>query len=136
MDVPAGGDEQPLEIFDLPDGEHQAAEVRPYTVTGGRTRSARGDLPLETLVEALVPPARGRTTEERDILALAANGYSSIVELSAHMKLPLGVVRVLVGDLEESGLLYVHSDPASPEAPSAATPLSVLESVLDGICAL
>ncbi len=125
-----------MNVFDLNDSEHQASEVRPYTVTGGRTRSSRGELPIETLVEALVPPADGRTSEERDILALAANGYSSIVELSAHMRLPLGVVRVLVGDLEESGLLYIHGVSDATEAPSASTPFSVLESVLDGICAL
>lgn len=112
------------------------ADVRPYTVTGGRTRAACGDLPMETLVESIAPTAGGRTPEERDILALAADGFTSIVELSAHMRQPLGVVRVLVGDLEAAGLLYVHGLSVAPEAPSEPSHLSLLESVLDGICAL
>jgi hypothetical protein len=91
---------------------------------------------METLVESVAPTSGGRTTEERDILALATDGYLSIAELSAHMRLPLGVVRVLVGDLEAAGLLYVHGLSAATETPSSATPFSVLESVLDGICAL
>lgn len=127
----------PREPLSGPSGaEHHTSEVRPYTVTGGRTRSACGDLPMETLVESVAPTSGGRTTEERDILALATDGYLSIAELSAHMRLPLGVVRVLVGDLEAAGLLYVHGLSAATEAPSSVTPFSVLESVLDGICAL
>ncbi len=121
--------------IDLSSGEYETGEVRPYMMTGGRTRSVCGDLPMETLVEAVGAPASGRTSEQRDILAVAAGGYSSIAELSAHTHLPLGVVRVLVGDLEAAGLLYVHGLSTS-EAPTSVTPLSVLECVLDGICAL
>jgi hypothetical protein len=115
--------------------DHEAGEVRPYTMTGGRTRSVMGDLPMETLVEAIAAPAAGWTSEQRDILAIATGGYQSIAELSAYTRLPLGVVRVLVGDLEAAGLLYVHGLSTSG-APTTVTPLSVLESVLDGICAL
>jgi hypothetical protein len=118
------------------DGQHEAAEVRPYTLTGGRTRSVGGDLPMETLVESIAVPAAGRTSEERDLLALASDGFQSIAELSAYTRLPLGVVRVLVGDLEAAGLIHVHGLSATVEVTSSTIPFSVLESVLDGICAL
>ena len=119
-----------------PSEEHHASDVRPYTLTGGRTRSTVGELPMETLVESLAPPTSGRTPEERDILALAATGYTSIAELSAHTRLPMGVVRVLAGDLELAGLLYVPGFSTANEAPSALSATTLLESVLDGICAL
>ena len=58
----------------------------------------------------------------------------SVAELSAHLSLPLGVVRVLVGDLADEGLVVVHT--GSPTAAPPAANLKVLESVLDGISAL
>lgn len=116
-------------------GEYEAATVRPYMLTGGRTRSVRGDLPMEALVESVAPSSAGRTSEQRDILAIATGGFQSVAELSAHTQLPLGVVRVLIGDLEAAGLVQVHGL-SLEELPVSVTPLSVLESVLDGICAL
>jgi len=58
-----------------------------------------------------------------------------VAEISAHLALPLGVVRVLVGDLADSGLVVVHAG-ASPSERTPAANLKVLESVLDGISAL
>ncbi len=58
----------------------------------------------------------------------------SIAELSAHLNLPVGVVRVLVADLAEEGLVGVAGS-ESPQHNPAAT-LRVLESVLNGISAL
>lgn len=92
------------------------------------------DLPLETLIECVVPGNQGSTNEQRILLEQAAVGFQSIAELSAHSGLPLGVVRVLVGDLVTAGLVRVHHRNDAHAA--ASTPYSVLESVLDGICAL
>lgn len=121
------------------DDDHadEARTVRPYTVTGGRTRSAHAsNLPLEALVRALGPgPATpGMQTESRRILELTSDQILSVAELSAYLKVPLGVTRVLVGDLAAAGLVVVHG--GSPESATPATDLKVLESVLDGISAL
>ncbi|WP_142111864.1 DUF742 domain-containing protein [Rarobacter incanus] len=121
-----------------------ARTVRPYAVTGGRVRSATSDLPLETLVSAQPEAAatRGLPPEKRTILASAAENYVSIAEFSALLKLPLGVVRILVSDLSDAGLLTIHSTaPVNVHtghggAASPALSLSVLESVLNGISAL
>jgi hypothetical protein len=83
--------------------------VRPYTLTSGRT-DTNVDLPLEAPIQSLQAglthpwPAndpRGR------IIALCVDS-PSVAEISARLDLPLGVARVLVGDLVLSGYLRVH----------------------------
>ena len=109
--------------------------MRPYALTSGRTRSGRADLPLEALVRGVTGATdRASTPERRRILELSTASILSVAELSAHLSLPLGVIRVLVGDLADEGLVVVHT--GSPSAASAATNLKVLESVLNGISSL
>ncbi len=116
--------------------------VRPYAVTGGRVKAAGKDLPMEALVESLSSPQalRGLTPEKKTILQLATGQYQSVAELSAHTRLPLGVVRVLVTDLAQEKHLKIHTggtaDDASTHDASGGLSLSLLESVLDGIAAL
>ena len=110
--------------------------VRPYALTGGRVRSTT-ELALETIVR--VTPrgedgAIGLPTEQREILQLCVDP-TSIAEVSAHLHLPLGVARVLVGDLVTEELLDSHANPASGEAGSRPD-LRLLERVLDGLQAL
>ncbi len=113
----------------------ETANVRPYTVTGGRTRSGSGDLPIEALVECLGDAGAQHAAESRRILELTAGDYLSVAELSAHLHLPVGVVRVLACDLADEGLVRVHGLTTTESHPPATT-LSVLESVLNGISAL
>ena len=109
--------------------------VRPYALTGGRTRTPGVVLPLEALVQALVAPAVTDTPERRKILELCADRFESVAEIGAHLRLPVGVVRVVVGDLMESKQVRVHGLTSSrTTSPSIA--LDVLESVLDGIATL
>jgi Protein of unknown function (DUF742) len=125
-----------------PDEGDETYAVRPYAVTGGRVSAASADLPMEALVESSSSPEtlRGLTPEKKKILQLATGQYQSVAELSAHTRLPLGVVRVLVTDLAESNYLTIHTggtaqDESSHDA-SGGLSLSLLESVLDGIAAL
>ena len=115
-----------------------ARVVRPYALTRGRTRPGRADLPLEALVRGVAgtsdTTSSAGTPERRRILDLAGAGILSVAELSAHLSLPLGVVRVLVGDLADDGLVVVHSGALTTATP--ATNLTVLESVLNGIHSL
>jgi hypothetical protein len=122
---------------DLYDDEvvEDARVVRPYALTRGRTRTARSDLALEALVRGVAGITDPTPTpERRRILELSTAAIQSVAELSAHLSLPLGVVRVLVGDLADEGLVVVHT--GSPTAAPAATNLKVLESVLNGISSL
>jgi hypothetical protein len=124
--VPGSGD----------DADGEAPYVRPYTVTGGRTRPSSQHLPIEALVQAVGAPHPGLTAEKRQILELSSVQFLSVAELSAHVRQPVGVVRVLVSDLVDANLVRVHGLAMTESAYTPATTLSVLESVLNGISAL
>jgi len=84
--------------------------VRPYMLTAGRTRSLV-DLPLEAPIQALqVAPAPRwpRSDVRAKILELGADG-PSVAEIAARLALPLGVARVLIGDLVTQGYLRVDA---------------------------
>jgi hypothetical protein len=88
---------------------------------------------METLV---VVNARGQATstlqfERADVIRLCG-GLQSVAEVSARLNLPLGVARVLVGDLHAEGLLDVHLPLSNHTGPDAA----LLGKVLDGLQAL
>lgn len=100
--------------------------VRPYAVTRGRFRTAGTRLDLITLVVALTPKARPGDLEPEHgrILALSREP-TSVAELSAHLDLPLGVVKVLIGDLIDRRQVMVRT--------AVVPDTAVLEAVLDGI---
>ena len=107
--------------------------MRPYTLTGGRTRSESADFPIETLV---VTPARASASTARSPTNGAASPSCagepiSIAEVAARLGVPLGVARVLVGDLATDGLVDVHR-PNGGDRPD----LKLLERVLGGIRSL
>lgn len=136
----ARGTGTPDALSSLAAGRAEAATVRPYTMTGGRVASRR-DLPIEALVATRAGSARGSgmTREKRALLQFAAQGYVSVAELSARLRLPLGVVRVLIEDLAADGHVDVHVEAgrsARDGVPDHTVPLHVLESVLDGIDSL
>lgn len=128
-----GPGEDPNLAFEVVD---EASYVRPYTVTGGRTRPKSEILPIESLVRAVGRKSHALNPEKRQIIELATGQYQSIAELSAHMRLPIGVLRVLVGDLMDEQFVQVHGLAAAESSYTPATTLSVLESVLNGISAL
>lgn len=107
--------------------------VRPYALTGGRTRSSDHDFPLETLVMT-TPTGLARAedlgNEQRKIVRLCESAVS-VIEVAARLSVPLGVARVLVGDMAADGLVAVHR-PRSSDRPD----LQLLERVLGGIRAL
>ncbi|MFD6068042.1 DUF742 domain-containing protein [Amycolatopsis lurida] len=102
---PAPSDVAPASVY-LPTS---GSRVRPYTRTGGRTRTAH-DLALEALVSTTDDGRRYRgvrTPEHRQICDLCLD-TRSIAEIAAHLRLPLGVVKVIVGDMADAGLVLVH----------------------------
>lgn len=85
------------------------ARIRPYTFTGGRTRS-RHPLMVQTLVsiaDAGVSPPRNLMPESQNIYRLCAEPRS-VAEVAAELKIPLGVTQVLLSDLADQGLIYIH----------------------------
>lgn len=83
--------------------------VRPYTLTAGRT-DTDVYLPLEAPVQTLRSALFHRWAPgdlRGDIVDLCVNS-PSVAEISVHLDVPLGVARVLVGDLVNSGYLRVQ----------------------------
>ena len=100
----------------------------PYAVTGGRTHVTI-DIPFEALVrttkrgkEQLISLA---SFERREILQLAKDPIA-VAELSAHMRLPIGAIRVLVADLSVEGHVQTKALASSPDT-------VLLERVRDGL---
>ncbi|GAA0811438.1 DUF742 domain-containing protein [Spirilliplanes yamanashiensis] len=92
--------------------------LRPFVITAGRVNAADPDIGMETQVTrhpgalpAPLPP------ESRAIVALCERPLS-VAEISAKLRMHLGVTRILVGDLRAAGQLDVHvisSDFPDPE---------------------
>jgi Protein of unknown function (DUF742) len=104
--------------------------VRPYAMTGGRTQPTRDDLPIEALVSILtVTGPTPKLTVEQHASAALCQDLLSIAEVSARLHLPLGVIRVLVGDMADEHLIMVHRPAHGGDRPN----LDLLERVLDGL---
>jgi hypothetical protein len=81
-----------------------------YAFTRGRTRAAGQELPLEAVVTATglsLASGAALQMESRAIVEMCALP-KSLAEIGAALKVPVGVARVLVGDLANSGYLEVH----------------------------
>jgi hypothetical protein len=96
-------------------GQHEKDDsepslVRPYTLTSGRT-DAGVDLPLEAPVGTVDPPLSPSwpANDVRGQILTLCVDRPSVVEIAAHLSLPLGVARVLVGDLVMQGYVRVHA---------------------------
>jgi len=83
--------------------------VRPYTLTQGRAGSDERDFDMVAFVQASLDEGwpSHLQPEQRAILALVYRPLS-VAEVAAHVDLPLGVVRVLLGDLRRQGLVAVQ----------------------------
>lgn len=92
------------------------SRVRPFIMTGGRTRTERRDLRVETLLQTIGPvPESGLPPEQIEILR-ACETPTSVAEVAAALHLVLGVVTVIAGDLINAGQLQVHqTDPVEIE---------------------
>ncbi|HEY7592881.1 MAG TPA: DUF742 domain-containing protein [Actinophytocola sp.] len=110
---------------------YEGSMVRPYTKTGGRTRSDY-DLAIEALVstsERGKAPDAAVRPEHRSICGLCLD-TRSVAEVAAHLRLPLGVARVLIGDMAGMGLVLIHqSGMVVGDRPS----IDFMERVLSGL---
>jgi Protein of unknown function (DUF742) len=119
-------------------GDRKPSRVRPYSLTGGRTRFGHVLL-VETFVAALEAPEERRELtsggwgdrvmpEMRAIVELCRR-MRSVAEISALLKMPLGVVRVLLSDLADQGKIRVYGTGHGTGRPDRA----LLERVLSGL---
>jgi hypothetical protein len=117
----------PDDELELP-GEESASIVRAYAWTGGRTKSEFA-LQIETLVSATSAHAAAvMQAEHHEVLELCRHPRS-VAEIAALMRLPLGVAKVLLGDMAGRGLIDVHETASGGTAPD----LGLMERVLSGL---
>jgi hypothetical protein len=116
------------------DGEQAGRHVRPYAITGGRTRHSQHNFSLITLVVALSPDPdetdhEPLEPEEAHILALCRDQALAIAEIAGRLDLPVSVVKILCGDLLNASLILVQAPPGQEEQASVET----IERVMDAI---
>ncbi|MBO4253253.1 DUF742 domain-containing protein [Streptomyces griseorubiginosus] len=103
-----------------------------FVITNGRALPPDQEYERTALVTARKEggaAARTLSPEGQVIMDLVADGFLSVAEVAGHTHLPLGVVRILLAQLEESGLVLVRkpvprADPLDRE---------LLGAVLDGL---
>ena len=107
----------------------RSKRIRLYALTGGRTKS-RHHLLVETLIS--VPQYDPRLAEtlmpESQALYELARETTSIAEMSAHLAIPLGVIRVLISDLAAQDAVFIH-----PTGFTYQYDRIILERILDGL---
>ncbi|GIF25391.1 hypothetical protein BJ973_003668 [Actinoplanes tereljensis] len=122
-DEPRAGHRPPPSTYD------EDPVVRPFMLTGGRTQTVHDGLRIETQLRAapaaLSAPLR---FEARRIVELCQQPRS-LADLSAALRAPLGVVRVIAGDLITEGYLRIEQQPAELS-------ISLIERIRDRVRAL
>jgi hypothetical protein len=104
--------------------------VRSFAMTGGRARSGSVvDLLAYVVATSAAPNIVWQTQpEHRAILARAAAPIS-LAELASEVDLPLGVVRVLLGDLVELEAIEIQEPAAAGSLPDD----NVLKAVINAL---
>ncbi|MFE5583900.1 DUF742 domain-containing protein [Kitasatospora sp. NPDC056531] len=124
--------QEPGHVEEFEDEPDSGPLIRPFAMTGGRTRP-RYELALEALVSADVDPQRLATLlPEHQRICTLCTEVKSVAEVSALLSLPLGVARILVADLAEAGLVAIHQ-PASGGESGNQPDVTLLERVLSGL---
>lgn len=112
--------------------------VRPYAITGGRTGAEFADIAFEAHVTATRLGLQMRQQmpwEAAQIVNLTETG-TAVIELAAILAVPIGVVRVLVGDLAQMDAVTVSNPAAEVVAQGGEGYTDLLQKVLDGIKSL
>ncbi|MEU9290364.1 DUF742 domain-containing protein [Streptomyces sp. NPDC048275] len=122
-----------------PDDEYaEQSFIRPYTITQGRTTSARDDLTLITMIATVVTPdeqlsSRGLQPEHRLILQQCRTPVA-LAEVAAELNLPVAVTKILVSDLIALG--RVTARPPLAVAVGQGLDMTLLQAVKDGLLRL
>jgi len=104
--------------------------VRPYALTGGLTRPSGQRFDLLDMVGVVrraaqempqLPPEQAEVLQRCQIPA-------PLVDLATDLDLPVGVIRILVSDLRERGLVTIHR-----AQPAGVGDLKILQEVVDGL---
>jgi hypothetical protein len=127
----------------MPQGEHDWLDsdagpvVRPYAVTGGRAKPVAGAFDLVAFVVNASDGVGPRHLQPEHYAILARTKEPvTVAELASHLDLALGVVRVLLGDLLQQGLIEMH-EPVYDQSVGPQRPDDrILKAVVNGLRSL
>jgi Protein of unknown function (DUF742) len=126
---PGDGSDPPVDGEELSedDGDYL---VRPYTVTQGRTEP-RYQLEIEAMVATAHYDLRDLSLLSPECQAILrfCRDWQSVAEISAVLRIPLGVARILIADLAVEGLVRIHQ----PNHAQGGPDVKLLERVLSGL---
>jgi len=113
-----------------PEPAEPSSLVRPYAVTGGRT-TPRTHLAMEALVSSVLSAPQDLSTmpPERQAISSLCRQVRSVAEVSAMLRMPLGVARVVIADMAAEGLVHVYQ----PQLDAGRPDQNLLERVLSGL---
>ncbi|TDB96940.1 DUF742 domain-containing protein [Actinomadura sp. 7K534] len=107
---------------------YDAEEVRPYAITGGRTRPQHS-MRLVTLLEAAdTAHVQGLGPESAHAVELCRARPCPVAEIAARLGLPVQATKIVISDLIDRGALVI----ARP-GPGASDDLQVLEALRSGL---
>ncbi|GGZ27967.1 DUF742 domain-containing protein [Streptomyces poonensis] len=112
-------------------GDTAGRLVRPFTLTGGRTKPDRTDFTLITSVTAVDPQPDGGPRPQPEHLRILRLCERPVVvaELATLLDLPVSVITIMLCDLLRVGRITVR-----PPRPVSRTPdLELLQKVRDGL---
>lgn len=113
-----------------PDDEvYRPRLIRSYTLTAGRTATSV-DLPMEATMR-LQAGAEAPVLSPSAAQVLEVCDRRSVAEVSALTKMPIGVTRVLLGDLIQQGLIRIQA--TITEKTSTDERLELIERTLRGL---
>ena len=108
--------------------------VRPYALTQGRTRHTGESFDLVATVmttHAAIMDLGSLAPEHMSVLQLA-RAPTTVADIASDVDLPLGVVRIILADLRELGLVVIRTPVVMAERIDKHT----LREVLNGLRAL
>ncbi|WP_414937411.1 DUF742 domain-containing protein [Amycolatopsis sp. cmx-11-51] len=133
---PSGEFIMPAVFEQAPSPLEETAIVRPYALTGGRTK-ANYALELETLISTKDHVTAGSlpavAAEQIECVSIIEECRTprSVAEIAATLRVPLGVARVLISDAADAGLVSVHKTISGNDGAEAH--LVLMERVLSGL---
>ena len=104
---------------------------RLYTVTRGAAQADGYDIDVVTLIVSERDPVPGLQSEHARILQMC-RFPTAVVEISSALELPVGVVRILLRDLLDSGSVTARH-PVIPSAQAELPDRETLRQVLVGL---
>ena len=106
--------------------------VRLYARVGGRTTAPVDDLDLSTVIHCAAGAAPDGLSDDQQAVLRLSRRPTALAEIAAHLGLPIGPIRRLLGELREADLVHARR-PAAGDIDSAP---AMLQRLLGGLRSL